>query len=227
MPNLLPPLTVSGNYEISSISHLTMSPTRPNNVSSMYPCLPLSKNSYSVISAFCTEDNIPQCISYINQVQKYNIWCDCAQTSKFAGWKALNYSCHLCTTCLILYRSSSASFPLQELSSLGLSSPCIGAASPGRPGLNTVSALNAVYELLQIHRRSMCTLEELEKEHLKKSSSLEHMQTNNSRLKARMRSSGTEQLQTPCNFKGQWSIAYRHGATNWHSDFSLNRKSKD
>ncbi|TNM98502.1 hypothetical protein fugu_014748 [Takifugu bimaculatus] len=75
---------------------------------------------------------------------------------------------------------------IKELSSLGLSSPCIGATSAGRPSLNTVLALNAMYEMVQIHRRSMSTLEELEKEHLKKSSSLEHMQTNNSRLKAQL-----------------------------------------
>lgn len=75
--------------------------------------------------------------------------------------------------------------PLQELASLGFSIPCIEANSPGRGALNTVAALNAMYELLQIHRRNMNNLEELEKEHLKKTSSLEHMQTNNSRLKVR------------------------------------------
>lgn len=57
-----------GNYDISSISHVTMSPSRQNNLVSMLSSLPLSKSSYNVISAFCTEDNIPQCISYINQV---------------------------------------------------------------------------------------------------------------------------------------------------------------
>lgn len=124
-----------GNHEISSISHVTMSPSRQNNTVSMYSSLPLYK-SYSVISAFCTNDNIPQCISYINQ----------------------------------------------ELTSLGLST-CIEASSPEGVSLNTVPALNAMYELLQIHRRNMCTLEELEKEQLKKTSSLEHMQMNNSRLK--------------------------------------------
>lgn len=46
-----------------------MSPSRQNNYVSMYS-LPLSKSSYSVISAFCTEDNISPCISYINQVWK-------------------------------------------------------------------------------------------------------------------------------------------------------------
>lgn len=57
-----------GNYELSSISHVTMSPSRQNNLVSMYSSVALSKSSYNVISAFCTEDNIPQCISYINQV---------------------------------------------------------------------------------------------------------------------------------------------------------------
>lgn len=75
---------------------------------------------------------------------------------------------------------------LQELASLGLSSICIEASSPGVPVLNAVPALNAMYELLQIHRRNMSSLEELEKDQLKKSSTLEHIQMNNCRLKACM-----------------------------------------
>lgn len=77
---------------------------------------------------------------------------------------------------------SVSALPTQELSSLGFS-PCIEANLPGRGDLNTVAALNAMYELLQIHRRNMNTLEELEKEHLRKTSLLEHVQMNNSRLK--------------------------------------------
>ncbi|CAG5896570.1 unnamed protein product [Menidia menidia] len=123
------------NYEISSISHAVMSPPRQNNLVSVYS-LPLSKSSYSVISAFCTEENVPQCISYINQ----------------------------------------------ELASLGLPT-CIEASSPGGASLKAVPALNAMYEVLRIHRRDMSNLEELEKDQLKKSSTLEHMQMSNSRLK--------------------------------------------
>lgn len=68
--SLLPlSLYVLGNNEISSISRVTMSPSRPNNIAPMHSHLPLSKSSYNVLSAFCTEENIPQCISYINQVQ--------------------------------------------------------------------------------------------------------------------------------------------------------------
>ncbi|XP_068427084.1 synovial sarcoma, X breakpoint 2 interacting protein a [Clinocottus analis] len=126
-----------GNDEISSISHVTMSPSRQNNLVSMCSSVPLSKSSYNVISAFCTEDNIPQCISYINQ----------------------------------------------ELDSLGLSSTCIEASSPGGASLNTAPALNAMYELMQLHRRDMSALEELEKEQLKKCSTLDYIQMNNSRLK--------------------------------------------
>ncbi|XP_054624874.1 synovial sarcoma, X breakpoint 2 interacting protein a [Dunckerocampus dactyliophorus] len=121
-----------GNNEISSISHVTMSPSKQNNLVSLHP-LPLSKNSYNLITVFCTDDNIPHCISYINQ----------------------------------------------ELLSLGLST-CIEASSSG---LSAVPALNAMFELLQIQRRTMSTLEELERDQIKKSSTLDHMQMSNSRLK--------------------------------------------
>lgn len=124
-----------GNYEISSIS-VTMSPSKQNNIMSMCSPLALSRSSYNVLSAFCTDDNIHQCITYVNQ----------------------------------------------ELDSLGLSS-CIETTPPGTPGLNSVPALNAFYELLQIHRRDMTTMEELERDQHKKSSTLEHVQMSNSRLK--------------------------------------------
>ncbi|XP_037537720.1 synovial sarcoma, X breakpoint 2 interacting protein a [Nematolebias whitei] len=123
------------NDEISRISHVTMSPSKQSNLTSVYS-FPLTKNSYSIMNAFCTEENVPQCIFYINQ----------------------------------------------ELDSLGLST-CIEASSPGEASMNAVPALNTTYELLQIHRRTMCTLEELEKEHLKNLSTLKHMQMTNSRLK--------------------------------------------
>uniref|UniRef100_A0A667YEQ0 Synovial sarcoma, X breakpoint 2 interacting protein a n=1 Tax=Myripristis murdjan TaxID=586833 RepID=A0A667YEQ0_9TELE len=132
-------------HEISSISRMTMSPSRQNNFVSMHS-LPLSKSSYNVISAFCTEDNIPQCISYINQ----------------------------------------------EIASLGLSSSCIKASSAGGASLDTVSALNIMYELLQVHWRSQGSLGELEREQLKNSSTLDHLQISNSRLKDQLELSKRE-----------------------------------
>lgn len=132
----MPKDTSIENHEISSMSHVTMSPSKQNNLLSMYSSLALSRSSYNVTSAFCTEDNIPQCISYVNQ----------------------------------------------ELDSLGLPT-CIETSTPGVAGLNIVPALNAIYELLQIHRRDMGTVEELERDQHKKSSTLEQVHMNNSRLK--------------------------------------------
>ncbi|XP_014906541.1 synovial sarcoma, X breakpoint 2 interacting protein a isoform X1 [Poecilia latipinna] len=120
--------------EISSISHVTISPSRHNHVPGY--SFPLSRSSYSVISAFCTEDNVPQSISYLNQ----------------------------------------------ELAVLGLSM-CIEASSAEGASLKAVPVLNTMYELLQINKRNMCALEEMEKEQLKKLSTLEHIQISNSRLK--------------------------------------------
>ncbi|XP_026062807.1 synovial sarcoma, X breakpoint 2 interacting protein a isoform X2 [Carassius auratus] len=53
--------------ELSSISGISMSPCRRNSHHSLHSTMALPKTSYSVISAFCTEENIPQCIVYINQ----------------------------------------------------------------------------------------------------------------------------------------------------------------
>ncbi|XP_056118882.1 synovial sarcoma, X breakpoint 2 interacting protein a [Rhinichthys klamathensis goyatoka] len=47
--------------ELSGISGLSTSPSRPNS------SMALPKPSYSVLSAFCTEENIAQCVAYINQ----------------------------------------------------------------------------------------------------------------------------------------------------------------
>ncbi|XP_019739198.1 afadin- and alpha-actinin-binding protein-like [Hippocampus comes] len=129
----MPGDTSMGADEISSISLVTMSPSRQNNLVSLQP---MSRNCRNPLPVFCTDDNISQCVSYINQ----------------------------------------------ELSSLGLSS-YMEQSSAGPAGLSAVPALNAAFELLQVHRHTMATLEELEREQLKKSSTLDHMQMSNSRLK--------------------------------------------
>ncbi|XP_036453147.1 synovial sarcoma, X breakpoint 2 interacting protein a isoform X2 [Colossoma macropomum] len=116
--------------ELSSISHISMSPSRHSSSTA------LPKHSYSVLSAFCTEDNVQQCVTYINQ----------------------------------------------EASSLGLSGISLDSGGPG-VSLSAVSALNLLYELLQLNRRNQRHLQELENQQLKNCSNLEHLQTNNSRLK--------------------------------------------
>ncbi|XP_013995998.2 afadin- and alpha-actinin-binding protein isoform X1 [Salmo salar] len=137
------------NHELSDIPRMTMSPSRHhNNLPTMHSStMPLSKSSYNVLSAFCTEDNVPRCISYINQ----------------------------------------------EMDSLGFSSACIEASSPEvSGGLNAVPALNGMYELLQMQRRSQRSLQEQEAESLKRSSALEHLQITNSRLKDQLELSKRE-----------------------------------
>ncbi|MFT7801581.1 afadin- and alpha-actinin-binding protein isoform X1 [Arapaima gigas] len=121
------------------------------NYSSIYPTqvamhssVPLLKNSYSILSAFCSEENISQCISYINQ----------------------------------------------EVSSLGF--PVICTEHNGQPEMNVVTVLNTMYELLQLHRRSQRTLENMETEQFKYSSNLEHLQLNNSKLKDQLEHSKRE-----------------------------------
>ncbi|KAJ8376405.1 hypothetical protein SKAU_G00069850 [Synaphobranchus kaupii] len=120
-----------------------MSPSRHDTQPSMHSNS-LSKNSYNILSAFCTEENVSQCISYIEQ----------------------------------------------EVSSLGFPSMC--GESSGSRGLSTVPVLNTMYELLQLHRRGLRTVEDLETEQLKSSSDLEYVQLSNSRLKDQLEYSRRE-----------------------------------
>ncbi|KAG9350906.1 hypothetical protein JZ751_024795 [Albula glossodonta] len=78
----------------------------------------------------------------------------------------------------------------QEVSSLGFPSVC--REFSGGKGLNTVPVLNTMYELLQLHRRGLRTVEDLETEHLKSSSDLEYVQLSNSRLKDQLEFSRRE-----------------------------------
>ncbi|MBN3313262.1 ADIP protein, partial [Atractosteus spatula] len=105
------------------------------DIPSSIQCSLLSKHSYNILGAFCTEDNVAQCISYVNQ----------------------------------------------ELSSLGFAALC--SDSNGKRDLSLVTVLNVMYELLQLHRRGLRSLEDMETEQLKSSSDLDHLHVSNSRLK--------------------------------------------
>ncbi|XP_051553545.1 afadin- and alpha-actinin-binding protein-like isoform X2 [Myxocyprinus asiaticus] len=67
MPTMMPDpyLETKG---LSSISGISMSPPRQNSIPSLHNTMALPKTSYSVLSAFCTEENVSQCITYINQM---------------------------------------------------------------------------------------------------------------------------------------------------------------
>ncbi|KTG40524.1 hypothetical protein cypCar_00018266 [Cyprinus carpio] len=121
----------------------TMSPSRLYTASVMPP-LPLS--SFSVSSNFCTEENVSECILYINQ----------------------------------------------ELSSLCF--PPIFQNSDNIRDLDAVVALNNIYDLLQLHRRAVGMMEEMEVEQLKSSSDLHYQHLTNSRLKDQLELSKKENM---------------------------------
>ncbi|XP_028667369.1 synovial sarcoma, X breakpoint 2 interacting protein a [Erpetoichthys calabaricus] len=126
MPEPLPVLDLSNYGPTSVISSLVQ--TLP----------PLSQNSYNLVSAFCTDENIGQCITYINQ----------------------------------------------EISSLGF--PPISSDTRGNNDLNLVSVLNVIYELLQLHKKGLRTMEDMETEQLKSSSDMDHLQNSHSKLKEQL-----------------------------------------
>ncbi|XP_030630272.1 synovial sarcoma, X breakpoint 2 interacting protein a [Chanos chanos] len=66
-PAIMPDPSSLDSKELSSISGITMSPSRQNSIRSLHSTITLPKHSYTVLSAFCTEENISQCVSYISQ----------------------------------------------------------------------------------------------------------------------------------------------------------------
>ncbi|XP_031612029.2 afadin- and alpha-actinin-binding protein isoform X2 [Oreochromis aureus] len=103
----------------------------------------LHRNSY-VLGTFCTEHNVQQCLSHINQ----------------------------------------------EISSLGL--PPVWTESGDSSELNIVAVLNCMYDLIQLHRRGLRTLESMEVEQLKSSSNIDHLQLTITRLKEQLELSKRE-----------------------------------
>ena len=71
--------------------------------------------------------------------------------------------------------------PLQEVSSLGF--PLLCTESNNGPELNLVDVLNNVYNLLQLHRRCLQTVEDIEVEQVKSNSNMDYLQRSNTRLK--------------------------------------------
>ncbi|XP_021455637.1 afadin- and alpha-actinin-binding protein isoform X3 [Oncorhynchus mykiss] len=128
-----------------SSSRYRMSSLRQYSQSSVLP-LPMTRNPYNMptISAFCTEDNVSECISYINR----------------------------------------------EVSSLGF--PLLCTESNNGPELNLVDVLNNVYNLLQLHRRCLQTVEDIEVEQVKSNSNMDYLQLSNTRLKDQLELSKRE-----------------------------------
>ncbi|XP_040895656.1 afadin- and alpha-actinin-binding protein-like isoform X2 [Toxotes jaculatrix] len=123
----------------SSTAECRTSPLRQFSQSS----LPLHRSSY-MLSTFCTEHNVQECLSHINQ----------------------------------------------EVSSLGLTP--VWTESADSSELNVVAVLNCMYDLIQLHRRGVRTLENMEVEQLKSSSNVDFLQLTSARLKEQLELSKRE-----------------------------------
>ncbi|NXI97386.1 ADIP protein, partial [Psophia crepitans] len=105
--------------------------------------LPSSKSMHNFFSAFCTEENIEQSISYLNR----------------------------------------------ELTTLGF--PSIYAESKGKE-LNLISIINCMNELLVLQHKNLRAQEEVEMQHLKLGSDMDHLQNCYAKLKEQLESSKRE-----------------------------------
>ncbi|XP_062920867.1 synovial sarcoma, X breakpoint 2 interacting protein a isoform X2 [Mobula hypostoma] len=77
----------------------------------------------------------------------------------------------------------------QELTTLGFPSFYTGEA---QEELNLVAILNCTYDLLQLHRKNLRTLEDMETQHLKSSSDMDHLYHSQVKLKDQLESSRRE-----------------------------------
>ncbi|XP_033477327.1 afadin- and alpha-actinin-binding protein-like isoform X2 [Epinephelus lanceolatus] len=78
----------------------------------------------------------------------------------------------------------------QEVSSLGL--PPVCTESSGSSEMNVVAVLNCMYDLIQLHRRGLRTLENMEVEQLKSSSNVDFLQLTSTQLKEQLEQSKRE-----------------------------------
>ncbi|XP_008291913.1 afadin- and alpha-actinin-binding protein [Stegastes partitus] len=78
----------------------------------------------------------------------------------------------------------------QEVSSFGL--PPVWTEQDGSSELNIVAVLNCMYDLIQLHRRGLRTLENMEVEQLKSNSNVDYLQLTSTRLKEQLEISKRE-----------------------------------
>uniref|UniRef100_A0A8C6SC06 Synovial sarcoma, X breakpoint 2 interacting protein b n=1 Tax=Neogobius melanostomus TaxID=47308 RepID=A0A8C6SC06_9GOBI len=98
----------------------------------------------SILSSFCTEENVQECLFHITQ----------------------------------------------ELASLGLSP--VGTGCERHSELDVVAVLNCMNDLIQLHRRELRTLENMEVEQLKSNSSIDYLQITSTQLKEQLELSKRE-----------------------------------
>lgn len=145
--------------------------------------LPLQHRTSYILSSFCTEDNVQECLLRIGQVgylKQRLFFTPAASDTTSAGsldsWTAFG---------VIFVKISSISFlsVIQEVASLGL--PPVWSESGSSSGMNAVAVLNCMHDLIQLHHRSLRSLESLELEQHKSISNVDYLQLTSTRLKVK------------------------------------------
>ncbi|XP_065265880.1 afadin- and alpha-actinin-binding protein [Emys orbicularis] len=131
------------NRSTCGTSEKKMSPSSLNMQQVLRSPLPLSKSTHSFFSAFCTEENVEQSISYLNR----------------------------------------------ELTTLGF--PSLYSECKDKE-LNVVSVLNCMNELLVLQRKNLRAQEEVEIQHLKLGSDMDHLQNCYAKVKEQLETSRRE-----------------------------------
>lgn len=175
-------------------------PVRPFIQSS----LPLQHRSSYILSTFCTEDNVQECLFRISQVGhlKHFLLFLLAQSSDSrTAWRESGFA-------------PSAAFhpPLsvtQEVTSLGL--PPVWSESGGGSETNVVAVLNRMHDLVQLYHRSLRSLETLEVEQHKSSSNVDYLQLTSARLKVESQLLNEVAQKT----SSSWSTQKRPSLTLW------------
>ncbi|XP_067394668.1 afadin- and alpha-actinin-binding protein isoform X2 [Emydura macquarii macquarii] len=139
----VPALSSASKNTSQNTSEKKMSPSSLNMQQVLRSPLPSSKSTHNFFSAFCTEENVEQSISYLNR----------------------------------------------ELTTLGF--PSLYAEYKDKE-LNVVSVLNCMNELLVLQRKNLRAQEEVETQHLKLGSDMDHLQNCYAKVKEQLEASRRE-----------------------------------
>ncbi|XP_075792480.1 afadin- and alpha-actinin-binding protein isoform X3 [Pelodiscus sinensis] len=139
----VPALPSASKNTLLNTSEKKMCPSSLNMQQVQHSPLPLSKSPHSSFSAFCTDENVEQCVSYLNR----------------------------------------------ELTTLGF--PSLYSECNDRE-LNVVSIINCMNELLILQRKNLRTQEEVEIQHLKLGSDMDHLQNCYAKVKEQLEASRRE-----------------------------------
>ncbi|KAM9130278.1 afadin- and alpha-actinin-binding protein isoform 2-T2 [Pangshura tecta] len=139
----VPALSSASKIAYRNTSEKKMSPSSLNMQQVLRSPLPSYKNMHSFFSAFCTEENVEQSISYLNR----------------------------------------------ELTTLGF--PSLYSECKDKE-LNVVSVLNCMNELLVLQRKNLRAQEEVEIQHLKLGSDMDHLQNCYAKVKEQLETSRRE-----------------------------------